>query len=192
MIGISCITNFLFLFNCSRSPTLIRRHRSESISRSPRRRQRFTSPVRRGRSPKQSPPRRKRSPLYTRSPRRRSPSPWRRRPSPPMRRRSPPPLLRRRSPSPPLRRRSPSPPLRRRSPVPRYRRRSPIPSPKKHQVDSQSPRWRKRYTNLIFKSYYSSGYYEYSDIFISHLFYSGCNYYSAAGAEALSTKVIGV
>jgi len=141
----------------SRSPTLIRRHRSESISRSPRRRQRFTSPVRRGRSPKQSPPRRKRSPLYTRSPRRRSPSPWRRRPSPPMRRRSPPPLLRRRSPSPPLRRRSPSPPLRRRSPVPRYRRRSPIPSPKKHQVDSQSPRWRKssRSRSPQYKSYWS-------------------------------------
>lgn len=145
----------------SRSPPLIRRHRSRSISRSPRRRRRSTSLVRRGRSPKQSPPRHKRSPLYTRSPRRRSPSPWRRRPSPPMRRRSPPPPvrrrspspplrrhspsppLRRRSPSPPLRRRSPSPPLRRQAPVPRYRRRSPVPSPKKHQVDSQSPRWRK-------------------------------------------------
>lgn len=127
----------------SRSPPLIRRHKSRSISRSPRRRRRSTSLVRRGRSPKQSPPRRKRSPLYTRSPRRRSPSPWRRRPSPPMRRRSPPPPVRRRSPSPPLRRRSPTPPLRRQALVPRYRRRSPISSPKKHQVDSQSPRWRK-------------------------------------------------
>lgn len=137
-----------------------RRKRSPLYTRSPRRRS--PSPWRR----RPSPPMRRRSPLppsRRRSPspplRRRSPSPPLRRhsPSPHLRRRSPSPPLRRRSPSPPLRRRSPSPPLRRRSPVPRYRRRSPIPSPKKHQVDSQSPRRRKssRSRSPQYRSYWT-------------------------------------
>ncbi|XP_043711928.1 serine/arginine repetitive matrix protein 1-like isoform X2 [Telopea speciosissima] len=120
------------------------RHRSRSMSRSPKPRERSISPQKRNRSPRRrsvSPryrhsPRKPRSPLRQRShhsrhrsssySKRRSLSPVRHRLSSPSRRRSPSPVRRRlRS---PLRNRSPS-PVRRRSPSPVRRRSRRSPSP---------------------------------------------------------------
>ncbi|KAM2985750.1 hypothetical protein FF2_006116 [Malus domestica] len=136
--------------NSSLSPR--ERHRSRSISKSPKALRRSISSDRSDRSPPRRPittvqrhspegstsPRgrsrysrqRSRSNSQQRSPspyRRRVRSPYWRRPSPVRRRRSPSPVRRRRSPSPVRRRRSPSPVRRRRSPSPVRRRRSPSP-----------------------------------------------------------------
>ncbi|XP_048425559.1 serine/arginine repetitive matrix protein 1 isoform X2 [Pyrus x bretschneideri] len=135
--------------NSSLSPR--ERHRSQSISKSPKALRRSISS-----ESDRSPPRRpittvrRHSPEGSISPRRRSPysrqrsrsnsqqrspspyrrrvrSPYWRRPSPVRRRRSPSPVRRHRSPSPVRRRRSPSPVRRRRSPSPVRHHRSPSP-----------------------------------------------------------------
>ncbi|XP_068337276.1 uncharacterized protein [Pyrus communis] len=136
--------------NSSLSPR--ERHRSRSISKSPKALRRSISSDRSDRSSPRRPITtvRRHSPEGSTSPRgrsrysrqrsrsnsqQRSPSPYRRRvrspywrrPSPVRRRRSPSPVRRRRSPSPVRRRRSPSPVRRHRSPSPVRRRRSPSP-----------------------------------------------------------------
>ncbi|KAM1148743.1 hypothetical protein ACFX2B_029113 [Malus domestica] len=149
--------------NSSLSPR--ERHRSRSISKSPKASRRSISS-----ESDRSPPRRpittvrRHSPEGSISPRRRSPysrqrsrsnsqqrspspyrrrvrSPYWRRPSLVRHRRSPSPVRRRRSPSPVRRRRSPSPVRRRRSPSPVRRRRSPSPVRRRR---SPSPVQRRR------------------------------------------------